>query len=113
MIPTRHDLQPCPARCGQQILWTRTAHGARLAVEAKPDPTGNQAVMKDSLQRWVSRSMDGAEAPDLHRVEHLFRPHFIKGGCPKLRPVQPELPGLLPANVVPFRPPTGRRRARR
>ncbi|GAA1015840.1 hypothetical protein Aple_010480 [Acrocarpospora pleiomorpha] len=116
MIPGRHDLTPCPQGCGRQVLWTRTEYGERMAVEARPDPTGNQAVMKDGLGRWVSRSLDGAGALPKHPVEHLFRPHLIKTGCPRLADVQPELPGLIPSNVVALgtgRARSGRRRARR
>lgn len=98
MRPTRHDLTDCPNRCGQKILWTRTEYGERLAVDATPHPDGNQAVMRDGLGRWVSRSLDGAGALAPSTFEHTFKPHFRKTGCPALRDVQPELPGL--AHVV-------------
>ncbi len=113
MRPTRHDLAPCPNGCGDPILWTRTEHGERLAVDARPDPRGNQAVMRDGLGRWVSRSLDGAGALPPHPIEHLFKPHFRKTGCKRLRDVQPELPGLIPTNVVAIGTRTGRRRSRR
>ncbi|WP_067171147.1 hypothetical protein [Microtetraspora niveoalba] len=115
MRPTRHDLTPCPNGCGERILWTRTEHGERLAVDAQPSADGNQAVMKNGLGRWISRSLDGAGALPPSPYEHTFKPHFRKSGCAKLRPAQPELPGLLPTNVVRIgaRRASARRRTRR
>ncbi|MEU8279534.1 hypothetical protein ACFYOK_29540 [Microbispora bryophytorum] len=110
MRPTRHDLRPCPNGCGERVLWTRTEHGERLAVDANPAPDGNQAVMKDGTGRWASRSLDGAGALPPHPIEHRFKPHFRKDGCRALRDVQPELPGLIPSNVVAI---ATRRRSRR
>ncbi|MEU8196361.1 hypothetical protein AB0C10_21495 [Microbispora amethystogenes] len=110
MRPTRHDLRPCPNNCGERILWTRTQHGERLAVDAAPDPAGNQAVMKDGLGRWTSRSLDGAGALPPHPIEHTYKPHFRKDGCTAMRDVQPELPGLIPASIATV---TTRRRSRR
>lgn len=111
MMPTRHDLRPCPRGCGEQILWTRTEHGERMAVDAKPATDGNQAVMKDGLGRWNSRSLDGAGALPPRAIEHTYKPHFRKDGCAKLQQaVQPELPGLIPSNVVAI---ATRRRSRR
>ncbi|WP_157519033.1 hypothetical protein [Herbidospora mongoliensis] len=108
MRPTRHDLTDCPNLCGERILWTRTEYGERMAVDAEPDPAGNQACMRDGLGRWVSRSLTSPGALAPAKVEHTYKPHFRKGGCAALADVQLTLPGL-PAVARPSR----RRRARR
>lgn len=110
MLPTRHDLTPCPnVGCEERILWTRTEYGERLAVDARPHPDGNQACMKNGLGIWVSRSLTSPGALRPAQIEHVYKPHFIKGGCAALADVQPEIPGL--ALVGAARP--RRRRARR
>lgn len=91
MIPTDHDLEPCPAGCAALVLWTMTEHGRRMAVDAAPDETGNQAVFRDGPGRWRSRSLDGANARPLDPWEHRYRPHIAT--CTR-RTAQPAIPGL-------------------
>ncbi|MFI9558838.1 hypothetical protein [Nonomuraea endophytica] len=101
MIPSYHDLDPCPTGCGASVLWTMTEHGRRMAVDARPDERGNQAVYRDGAGRWRSRSLDGAEARPADPWEATYRPHVAT--CPKRGSAQPSLPGL----------PAGRPRTRR
>lgn len=89
MIPTPHDLEPCPAECGELVLWTTTEHGHRMAVDATPDEVGNQAVFRNGPGGWRSRSLDGADARPPDPWEHRYKPHIAT--CPSRRPVQPTL----------------------
>ncbi|WP_327587066.1 hypothetical protein OHA25_08645 [Nonomuraea sp. NBC_00507] len=91
MIPTRHELELCPAGCGQLVLMTTTEHGRRMPVDAEPHEIGNQAVYRDAPGRWRSRSLDGADARPLDPWEHRYRPHIAT--CPR-RTVQQPIPGL-------------------
>ncbi|HZX37998.1 MAG TPA: hypothetical protein VFF37_06630 [Streptomyces sp.] len=110
MRPNRHDLRPCPTDCGQPVLWTKTEHGERMAVDARPHPDGNQACWKDGLGVWRSRSLDGAGAMPPAPHEHTYKPHIAT--CTRKQPVQAAIPGL-PANVVGIGTAQRRRRARR
>lgn len=90
MIPTPHDLEPCPAGCGELVLWTITEHGRRMAVNTTPDELGNQAVYRAGTGTWRSRSLDGADARPPDPWEHLYKPHIAT--CPSSqRPAQPTL----------------------
>ncbi|MEV0586347.1 hypothetical protein [Nonomuraea sp. NPDC050310] len=101
MIPTRHDLEPCPHGCGEPVLWTMTEHGRRMPVDAQPDELGNQAVTRDGTGRWKSRSLNGRDARPPDPWEHTYRPHVAT--CTEPPPRQLALPGL------PGRPRTRRR----
>ncbi|MCK2214261.1 hypothetical protein MF672_010730 [Actinomadura sp. ATCC 31491] len=92
MIPTPHDLDPCPHGCGELVLWTITEHGRRMAVDAEPHELGNQAVFRTGPGGWRSRSLDGADAPRLAPWEHRYKPHVAT--CTAPRPAQPAIPGL-------------------
>lgn len=92
VIPTRHDLEPCPNACGDHVLWTVTEHGRPMAVDAHPHEQGNQAVYRDGPGRWRSRSLDGSHARPPDPWEDTYRPHIAT--CPTRRPVQRALPEL-------------------
>ncbi|WP_214327869.1 hypothetical protein [Nonomuraea sediminis] len=89
MIPTQHDLDPCPAGCGAAVLWTTTEHGRPMAIDPTPDERGNQAVYRDGPGRWRSRSLDGADARPPDPWESTYRPHVAT--CTNH---QPPLPGI-------------------
>lgn len=91
MIPTAHDLEPCPTGCGTAVLWTVTEHGRRMPVEAEPHEAGNQAVYRTGPGTWRSRSLDGADARPPDPWEHRYRPHIAT--CTR-RHLQQTLPGL-------------------
>lgn len=99
MIPAPSELRHC-RDCGEPILWTTTQALKRLAVDPHPDERGNQACYRVSYRGWLSRSLDATGAPPPTGWEHRYKPHVAS--CAKLRPVQPELPGLLPPNVIPL-----------
>jgi hypothetical protein len=107
VIPTRNDLEPCPTDCGVYVLWTVTDHGRRMAVDARPDEQGNQAVYRTGPGTWRSRSLDGADARPPEPHEHTYRPHIAT--CSR-RHIQQSLPGLAVAGTSPR---TRRRPARR
>lgn len=75
MIPTQHDLKPCPYGCRQNVLMTQTERGFRLAVNPVPDPAGNTAVTRDGPGTWRSRSLGGHDAMPPLAYEHTFMPH--------------------------------------
>ncbi|GAA4924393.1 hypothetical protein HD597_011280 [Nonomuraea thailandensis] len=118
MIPAPSELRPCND-CGQPVLWTTTAAGKRLAVDAHPAEDGNQACYRVVSRSWVSRSLDGADARPLARWEDRYRPHVAT--CTGRPAVQEQLPGMIPkgmpSNVVRLEPRqrsrAGRRRRRR
>lgn len=107
MIPTEHELEPCPRGCGQPVLWTLTERGRQMAVDGQPHELGNQAVFKDGTGRWRSRSLDGATARRLDPWEHRFKPHVATCTRPH---AQPALPGLAPRRIRPRIPERSRRR---
>lgn len=96
MIPNRNELRGCSA-CGEPVLWTITAAGRYLLVNAKPDEKGNQACYRKSPRTWQSRSLDAAGALPLAKWEHRYVPHVAT--C-KPKPHQEALPLALPDNVV-------------
>jgi hypothetical protein len=108
MIPTAHDLDPCPNGCDDLVLWTMTEHGRRMAVEARPDEQGNQAVYKDGPGTWRSRALNGTDARRVEPYEHTYKPHIAT--CSR-RHVQQSLPGLAAAGGT--SPRTRRRRPAR
>jgi hypothetical protein len=107
VIPTRHDLEPCPLGCDAAVLWTTTEHGNQMAVDSTPHQKGNQAVYRDGPGRWRSRSLDGAEARPPEAYEHTYRPHIAT--CTR-RHIQQPLPGLTAAGTSPRRRRPARRR---
>lgn len=111
MIPAPSELRHC-TDCGQAILWTLTEHHRRMAVDSRPDPTGNQACYRAGGRNntWYSRSLDGTDAPPPHPWEHRYKPHVANCRPPA---VQPEIPGLEPAGATVIRLDTHRRRVKR
>lgn len=91
MIPSPTELEPCPAGCRELVLITMTERGRRMPVDAQPHPDGNQAVYKDSVGRWRSRSLTGADARPPEHLESTYKPHVATCTC---RAVQQPLPGL-------------------
>jgi len=81
-MPSAADRTRC-TWCGAEILWTVTATGARMPVNADPDPTGNQAVHTDVAGRLRSRGISG-DRPSLEGAEWLAMPHAATCSRPKL-----------------------------
>ncbi len=104
MIPSSHDLEPCPHGCGAEVLITITEHGRRLPVNRFPDPEGNQAVWCTGTGTWRSRALNGRDAMRLLTYEDLFMPHVATSPACTTRPRQTPLPGL----GIPRRRKTGR-----
>lgn len=77
------DVQPCPT-CAARIRWTVTAAARRLAVNADPDPTGNQAVHRDAVGRLRSRGLS-TDRPTLEGAEWRAMPHAATCAAPRPR----------------------------
>ncbi|MGW7710907.1 hypothetical protein [Streptomyces sp. NPDC054771] len=69
----------CPV-CGQDVVWTITEAGKRLAVDAVPDPVGNAAVYRDGTGTYRSRRP--SEELPLMGWERLHVPHVASCGVP-------------------------------
>ncbi|WP_381797247.1 hypothetical protein [Streptomyces niveus] len=80
-MPSNHDVDRC-AICGERIRWTTTSRGLALAVDADPDPTGNQACYTDDTGRLRSRGLT-RERPVPEHAELLYRPHVATGHTPR------------------------------
>ncbi|MFG1873365.1 hypothetical protein ACGFIV_00830 [Sphaerisporangium sp. NPDC049003] len=94
MVPSSHDLEPCPYGCGEEVLVTITEHGRRLPVNPGPDPAGNQAVWCAGTGTWRSRALNGRDAMRLLGYEDPFVPHVATSPTCTPRPRQTPLPGL-------------------
>lgn len=80
-MPSDHQVEQC-ATCGDRIRWTTTARGLLLAVDADPDPTGNQACYTDDTGRLRSRGLSN-DRPVPEHAELLYRPHVASGHTPR------------------------------
>ncbi|MFD3483806.1 hypothetical protein [Streptomyces sp. NPDC058665] len=80
-MASEHQVDRC-ATCGARIRWTTTARGAALAVDADPDPTGNQACYTDAAGTLRSRGIS-TERPVVEHAEVLYRPHVASGHTPR------------------------------
>ncbi|MFE9296570.1 hypothetical protein [Streptomyces niveus] len=76
-----HGVDRC-AVCGARIRWTTTARGLALAVDADPDPTGNQACYTDVAGTLRSRGLT-KERPTPEHSEWIARPHVAAGHTPR------------------------------
>lgn len=74
-MPSAADIVRCE-RCRAQIVWTITAKGQRMAINAKPDDTGNQAVYADGVGRLRSRGLS-TDRPTLEGAEWRGMPHVV------------------------------------
>lgn len=72
-MPSAADVAPCN-RCGADIIWTITAANHRMAVNADPDPSGNQAIRTDVAGTIRSRAL-AADRPTLEGAEWRAMPH--------------------------------------
>lgn len=70
----------CP-RCGAELYWRLSENNRRLALDAKPDRTGNVIVIDLPDGRVRAKVLSGLEMP---AQQEAFRQH----ACPK-----PERPG--------------------
>ncbi|MGC5009774.1 hypothetical protein ACLQ2R_03310 [Streptosporangium sp. DT93] len=95
MIPTKHDLEPCPYGCRRTVLVTITGRGRRLAVDPIPDERGNTAIWRDGPGTWRSRSLAGTDAMPLLSYEDRVMPHVATSPACHPAPPAPALPGLL------------------
>jgi hypothetical protein len=95
-MSSQHDAVPCD-NCGAQIVWTITAaNRTRMAVNADPDPTGNQAVYRDDLGRLRSRGLT-RERPTPEHAEWQAMPHVATCTSPQPRQPRPRRrPGVRP-----------------
>jgi hypothetical protein len=85
-MPSAADVARCDY-CQARIIWTVTAAtGARMAVNAAPDPTGNTAVYADVTGRLRSRALT-TERPSLEGAEWQAMPHAAT--CTRPRPRAP------------------------
>jgi hypothetical protein len=83
-MPSAADVETCEA-CGADIIWTITAAGARMPVDAAPNITGNQAVRTDVAGTLRSRAL-AADRPTLEGGEWQAMPHFATCTRPRPRP---------------------------
>lgn len=84
-MPSAADVARCDT-CGARIIWTVTAAGRRMPVDADPDPAGNTAVYADVTGRLRSRAIT-TERPTLEGSEWLAMPHAAT--CTRPRPRAP------------------------
>jgi hypothetical protein len=84
-MPSAADVARCNT-CLARILWTVTAAGRRMPVNADPDPAGNTAVHTDVTGRHKSRALT-AERPTLEGSEWRAMPHAAT--CTAPRPPAP------------------------
>ncbi|WP_433445676.1 hypothetical protein [Nonomuraea sp. CA-141351] len=66
------DIRAC-GRCGADVRWTTTMAGARLLVDAEPNPDGNTAVWTEATGTVRSRRIS-AEMP-ARPWERVMMPH--------------------------------------
>jgi hypothetical protein len=74
------DVERC-ARCNARIIWTITAKGQRMPVNAEPAKDGNQAIHKDGAGTLKSRALT-ADRPTLEHAEWQAMPHFVTCAAP-------------------------------
>jgi hypothetical protein len=86
------DRTTCP-RCGAEIVWTITAKHARMAINADPDPAGNQAVRMDVTRTLRSRAITQDRA-QLDGGEWIGMPHAATCTAPP-----PRLPRRTPRPI--------------
>jgi hypothetical protein len=91
-MPSAADLATCDT-CQAPIRWTVTAAGKRMAVNAQPDDTGNQAVHTDAVGRVRSRALT-TDRPTLEGSEWRAMPHAATCTAPR-----PRLPRQTPRPV--------------
>jgi hypothetical protein len=84
-MPSAADVARCDY-CLARILWTVTAAGNRMPVDADPNPDGNQAVHADVVGRLRSRALT-TERPTLEGAEWRAMPHAAT--CTAPRPPAP------------------------
>lgn len=82
-MPSAADVVTCQW-CHAPIRWTVTATGNRLAVNADPDPAGNQAVHTDGVGRVRSRAIT-TDRPTLEGAEWQAMPHAATCTAPPPR----------------------------
>lgn len=87
-MPSDADVVPCDY-CHAPIRWTVTAAGRRMAVNAEPDETGNQAVYADGVGTLRSRALT-ADRPATDHLEWQAMPHAAT--CSRPRPRTPRRP---------------------
>lgn len=72
-MPSAADVARCP-RCFARIVWTLTARNVRMAINADPDPSGNQAIRTDVAgtlrSRGISRDRDQLEGGEWLGMPH-------------------------------------------
>lgn len=83
-MPIDRDAVRCKW-CHVLILWTVTAAGKRMAVNAEADPTGNTAVYRTAAGTLRSRAIT-AKRPGPNHLERCMRPHAAVCSRPKRRP---------------------------
>jgi len=68
--------------CGGDILWARTVHGRRQAIDLEPREDGNLAVYRDHTGRVNVRVLPPGEEPESY--ERRAMPHAAT--CPGMPP---------------------------
>jgi hypothetical protein len=71
-------------RCGQAVVWTVTAAGARQPVDPAENLAGNVAVYADATGRYRSRAIT-RERPTLEHAEWRAMPHAATCTAPAPR----------------------------
>lgn len=72
----------CPD-CDRAVLWcTTTANRVPIAIDPRPDPTGNQAIRIDTQGIYWARQLTKSR-PAVEQRETLRRPHI--SSCPIAR----------------------------
>lgn len=84
-MPSAADVALCDW-CRAPIRWTVTATGKRMAVNADPDPAGNQAVHTNVAGTLKSRGIS-RDRPSLEGSEWQAMPHAAT--CTRPRPAAP------------------------
>jgi hypothetical protein len=91
-MPSAADVETCD-HCGARILWTITAAGHRMPVNAEPDPVGNQAVRADVTRTLRSRAL-ASDRASLEGGEWRAMPHVATCATPP-----PRRPRLTPRPI--------------
>lgn len=94
-MPIDHDAVRCDW-CHALILWTVTAAGRRLPVDAEPNEAGNVAIYRDAPGTLRSRAI-AADRPGLDHLERRMMPHAASCSRPKS-----SRPARQPQGVRPY-----------
>jgi len=98
---TAWDAVPCSA-CRQPVVWAFTAKGKRLALNPDPDPAGNQAAYRDHRPTWLTRQLKDGEEPFTWERRHMPHVATCTGLQRRTAPRAPQVPAVLPPNVIPI-----------